>query len=649
MNATLDEQPASDRAVTTRRRFTAVSVLLSLLASTVACGPVAPTHDATAVTTSAASSVPSAPDGLRAALAATPASPTVSVFLAAPGRSVAEMASLVTAPLERACQRLAAARDQRSVTGEGAAVIHVALGPDDDPFDALTALRPLVEHAVAGLPEDVEAPILTAHSGRSPRLLHYWLASGERTLEELREIHDEAIEPTLGQLDGVRRSVVCGGALPEVVVELDESRMHAAGISLESVRLAISRAQLPQAGATILRADAGALELGALEDLVIGPSTAGAPILLRDQATIRRVPREADCRAYGPSGREGIMGTLHVAAGADPRRARGRLRAATHEIRSTLPSDLSLAVVASPTLDPRATSVDMAWAARADAVPAQLVAWLVDQPQGSGQARWFLQLDASDEMAWSSSNRARLFRIAPAEATGATTFDLARVEEELTAIEAVHLRGAQIAPSLRRARLLELRILYDSDRGTATRVASDVAELAASVTGVRSAWLPDANPAPTISYPIDPRGSRLAGLRPGQIARAARARSGGLVAGRVRIGQRHTAPLRVVVRPASTGLSALPDVTMLTPSGKLVRLGDVATIQLSAGQPPIRRHNQRGYVAVELFLDRGQQAQLGPHLRRLLPDPLPVGLAAEWIVAPGDAAEDQRGLPWRLP
>ncbi|GIW43338.1 MAG: cation transporter [Candidatus Binatia bacterium] len=122
------------------------------------------------------------------------------------------------------------------------------------------------------------------------------LVPAEQDLAELRSLQDWFLRYPLAAVEGVAEVATMGGFVRQVQAVLDPHVLHAYGVSLDEVARAVERSNNDVGGAVVERAEheymvrsRGYVRLNQLEDLgqvVVGKGKDGAPILLRQVATI---------------------------------------------------------------------------------------------------------------------------------------------------------------------------------------------------------------------------------------------------------------------------------------------------------------------------------------------------------------------------
>jgi len=220
--------------------------------------------------------------------------PVIQVTTQLPGASAETMASLVTAPLERQLGQIPALTSISSTSSQSLSQITLQFALDRDINAAGQDVQSAISAAEADLPDGLPYPPTYAKVNPSdPPIITLALTSENIPMERLSDLGDTFMTPRLSQVSGVGHVAVQGRMRPAVRIQADLSRLAAYGISMETLRTAISEANVTGAKGTLNGAQK-AFTIGAndqLEDAdsyrdVVVAYSQGAPILLKDVAKI---------------------------------------------------------------------------------------------------------------------------------------------------------------------------------------------------------------------------------------------------------------------------------------------------------------------------------------------------------------------------
>ena len=175
--------------------------------------------------------------------------PTVTVLVEGYGMAPTDMEALVTIPIESALNGSSGVRRIRSATAVGIAVIWVDFDWGADPYRARQTVTEKLGTVAAGLPDDVEPPVLAPLSSIMGEIMFVALepsedpaaASGrpEPTPLELRTTADVMVRRRLLATPGVSQVTVIGGERRQYEVLVDPVRLADYGIPLGAVETAL--------------------------------------------------------------------------------------------------------------------------------------------------------------------------------------------------------------------------------------------------------------------------------------------------------------------------------------------------------------------------------------------------------------------------
>jgi len=288
--------------------------------------------------------------------------PTISVSASLPGASPDTMAATVATPLERALGVIAGVNEitSSSSLGNTRVVLQFDLNRDingaaRDVQAAINAARTLLP---TGMPSN---PTYRKVNPADAPVMILALTSDELTRGQMFDAASTVLAQSLAQVEGIGQVTIGGGALPAVRVELDPNRLSANGISLDTVRLAITSANANR--------PKGSLEEGERTWQIGGNDQArtaaeyaqvivryknGSALRLQDVAQVQDSVQ--DVRNYGvANGKPSILLILFKQPGANIIEAVDRVRALLPRLRSQIPAAINLDVVVDRTPTIRAS------------------------------------------------------------------------------------------------------------------------------------------------------------------------------------------------------------------------------------------------------------------------------------------------------
>jgi cobalt-zinc-cadmium resistance protein CzcA len=276
----------------------------------------------------------------------------VQINTIAPALGPEEIEKQLTMPVELAVSGLPHLESVRSISKFGLSQV-VATFSDDMPiYDS----RQLVMERLASveLPEGIERPELGPISTGLGEVFHYVLRSDnpERTLDELRTIHDWVVKPELRKVAGVAEINSWGGlerqyhviVAPEALVKYGLT-FGAVAEALQANNANVGGGQVVTAGQTLLVHGIGRVSNVEQVGAIVLTSHAGTPVRVRDVAEIR-IDHELRRGAVSAQGKgEVVMGLGFMLMGENSREVTTALKERLETVRKALPEDVILETV----------------------------------------------------------------------------------------------------------------------------------------------------------------------------------------------------------------------------------------------------------------------------------------------------------------
>jgi Cu(I)/Ag(I) efflux system membrane protein CusA/SilA len=241
----------------------------------------------------------------------------VIVFTEYPGQAPQVVEDQVTYPLSTAMLAVPQAEVVRGYSFFGFSFVYIIFEDGTDLYWARSRVLESLNFVAGRLPDGV-TPTLGPDATGVGWVYEYALVdrTGQHDLAELRSIQDWHLRYELQTVPGVAEVASVGGHVRQYQVEVDPNQLTAYGLSLAHVRHAIQRSNSDIGGKLIEQAETEFMVRGRgyvgsteeLEQVAVGASESGTPILLRNVASV----------SLGPELRRGLTdldGQGEVAAG----------------------------------------------------------------------------------------------------------------------------------------------------------------------------------------------------------------------------------------------------------------------------------------------------------------------------------------------
>ncbi len=259
----------------------------------------------------------------------------------------------VTYPLTTALLSVPGATSVRGYSYFGDSYVYVLFEDATDLYWARSRVLESLSQVAGTLPPEAR-PVLGPDATGVGWVYQYALVdrSGQHDLAELRSIQDWFLKFELQTVPGVAEVATVGGMVRQYQVVLDVGRMRAYGLPLDRIVRAIRNGNQEVGGSVIELAEAEYMirgtgylrSIGDLEQVPVGLTREGTPILLRDVASVRLGPQMrrgiADLDGEG----EVVGGIVVMRWGENARRTIEAVRQRLAELEASLPAGVEVVV-----------------------------------------------------------------------------------------------------------------------------------------------------------------------------------------------------------------------------------------------------------------------------------------------------------------
>ncbi len=276
----------------------------------------------------------------------------VQINTVAPALSPEEIEQQITLPVELSIGGLPGLESVRSVSKFGFSQVVVTF---DDHTPVIDARQYTAERlASAQLPDGVGRPTLGPIATGLGEVFHYIVRSTDpdRSIEDLRTLHDWVIKPELRKVAGVAEVNSWGGLERQFHVVADPTALIEFDFTLGDLVEALERnnanvggGQITSAGeASVVRGISRVSSIEQIGDIVIA-SADGAPVRVRDVASVE-IGSEIRRGAVSAGGQgEVVLGLAFMLMGENSHTVTADLRDRLDAVRPSLPDDIVVEVV----------------------------------------------------------------------------------------------------------------------------------------------------------------------------------------------------------------------------------------------------------------------------------------------------------------
>ena len=222
--------------------------------------------------------------------------PTIQVVTLYPGASPDVMTSAVTAPLERQFGQMSGLKQMSSQSSGGASVITLQFQLTLPLDVAEQEVQAAINAATNLLPSDLpNPPVYSKVNPADPPIMTLAVTSTAMPMTQVEDMVETRVAQKISQISGVGLVTLSGGQRPAVRVKLNAQAIAALGLTSETVRTAITGANVNSAKGS-LDGPSRAVTLSANDQMqsaeeyrqLIIAYQNGAPIRLGDVATVEQ-------------------------------------------------------------------------------------------------------------------------------------------------------------------------------------------------------------------------------------------------------------------------------------------------------------------------------------------------------------------------
>ncbi len=162
-----------------------------------------------------------------------------------------EIETLITKPIEEAVGGISGLRKITSTSKEGLSLVVAEFSWNQNMDFASLSVREKIDLIKERLPRDAQEPVVVKFNPFELPVMSLSISSSERTPVQLRELSRKWFKDELEKVQGVASAAISGGAEEQILVDVDQSKLRAAGVSIVDVSESIASANLNFPGGTI--------------------------------------------------------------------------------------------------------------------------------------------------------------------------------------------------------------------------------------------------------------------------------------------------------------------------------------------------------------------------------------------------------------
>ncbi|MBA2656698.1 MAG: multidrug efflux RND transporter permease subunit [Tatlockia sp.] len=292
--------------------------------------------------------------------------PTIQVATYYPGASPEVIASSVTAPLERQLGQIPGLAKMSSISSMGASIINLQFVLESTLDGAQQDVQAAINAAANYLPKDLpNPPVYNKVNPADTPIITLGLTSKTMPLPQVEDYAETRLVPRLAQVSGVGLVNINGGQRPAVRIQVNTDALASYGLTLEDVRLAISRANVngakgsfdgPRLAYTITSNDQ-LLSSAEYKPIIISYRNS-SPIRLQDVALVEDAAENVRQAAW-MNKEPAIILNIQRQPGANVIEVVERIKYILTQLKSSLPQAIDVTILTDRTITIRASVRDV--------------------------------------------------------------------------------------------------------------------------------------------------------------------------------------------------------------------------------------------------------------------------------------------------
>ncbi len=295
--------------------------------------------------------------------------PQLSVVTPYENAAPEEIETLITKPIEEAVGGISGLRKVTSTSKEGLSLVIAEFSWNQNMDFASLSVREKIDLIKERLPRDAQEPVVVKFNPFELPVMSLSISSSERTPVQLRELSRKWFKDEIEKVQGVASASISGGAEEQILVDVDQAKIRAAGVSIIDVSTAIATANLNFPGGTIKESfyeylvrtlgefkhvdEIGQIPIKArhaeesedpLQQQILENEPTNRLVYLRDVATIKRTVK--DRTSYSRfNNLENVTISIQKQAQANTIQVSKSIKKKIAEIQQMLPKDIKVDVV----------------------------------------------------------------------------------------------------------------------------------------------------------------------------------------------------------------------------------------------------------------------------------------------------------------
>lgn len=277
--------------------------------------------------------------------------PYITVMTTYPGASASEVETNVTKLLENNLNSIDGLKEMTSTSKDNMSLVMLELEWGTNIDEVINDVRSYIDMTKDYLPSACSNPFIMKLSTSMMPVIQYAVTAKE-SYAGLDKILNDEVVPQLNRVDGIGNISLSGSPERYIYIDLNQEKLDAYNLALETVGSAISANNLNLSAGTVkmekeqyqLQVRSEYLESSEINDIVVTTTLDGKQIFVRDIATVRDTIKDLSLDEK-INGRDGVRVLITKQSGANTVQICQDVRKEMEKIRENLPSDVQIDVI----------------------------------------------------------------------------------------------------------------------------------------------------------------------------------------------------------------------------------------------------------------------------------------------------------------
>ena len=274
--------------------------------------------------------------------------PYVMVMTTYPGASASEIETNVSKIMENSLTSVDNLKYINSTSKDNVSLVILELEWGCDITEAVNDVRSFCDMAKNQLPDGCSSPMVFKFSSSTMPICQYSITADE-SYPALDKILNDEVIPQLNQINGIGNLSVAGAPDRYIYVDIDQQKLDAYGLTLETVGQIISANNLNLSSGTVkmdkeqyqMQVRSEYVESSEINDLMVTITPQGQQVFVRDIATVRDTIKDLSLDEK-TNGREAVRLIVAKQSGSNTVQVCEDVQEALTKIQKQMPTDVKI-------------------------------------------------------------------------------------------------------------------------------------------------------------------------------------------------------------------------------------------------------------------------------------------------------------------